>query len=277
MSQNTDGGKKLLAFTALVSSILLAVIRTAIIINNMEKTSVDENAYYLPATDGVIAFGVMAFVFCAAMVVISFFIGRKKICTVDLKSSASASTSLIYAFTLVFLFAVYVYFIASQRHEYTGMECAVSALALLSALYFLLSGVLACRKTDCSAEKLALPALLPVFYCAIRLLNDFLKKNSAPMESSGAYHILSLAAVMLFFFVEGRSLIKPTPLSVYLICGVSSLVLLIIYALPDLIVHGSGLLEFDYYTFASIADLCVAGYICSRMITCKALTKPDRA
>lgn len=256
--------KKIMTFAVIGAALFMSALRCAVVITKMEKNLVDENAYYLPGGKAVTAFALGTLAVCLAFTAVSFRIGRRKISVYDTSNVPSSAAGLTYAFTLICLAALYVYFVISGRLQKSVAEIILAVVTLASGLfYFMRFGA-----KNRSAEKLAVPALLPIIYCAVRLLSEFMQKSAAPMESSGAYHILSLAAALLFFFAEGRSLVGPQSLSLYLAYGSVSTILLLIYAIPNLVIHGLGLLEFDYYAFTSLGDIFMAAYICARMISC---------
>lgn len=112
-------------------------------------------------------------------------------------------------------------------------------------------------------------ALMPIILMIFRLLGDFLRTNATPLASSGGYHIMGLVAALIYFLCEGKSYALGGSAAVYLCAGYFSILLLLVYALPNVILHCFGVFSFDYYAGYSAVDLCISIYIWARMLNVK--------
>ncbi|MBO4452578.1 MAG: hypothetical protein J5793_01455 [Clostridia bacterium] len=249
-------------------SALLAGWRTAVIIKNIEKIRENDNAYYLKDALGVKLFTAAAVIVALAAIALAVISGRKSRYVFNGDHIGSSVTSLICAFTLVAQFAVFMVMYFKGQIAPAKMEIPVYAFALVAGLvYFLRFGIKSGKQSVHNPNILALSALAPTAYCALRLLNDFVETNAAPMESSGAYHILSLSVLMLFFLTDGKSLVRNVAPARFLSLGYVSAMLLLVYSVPNLILYGIGVFNLDFSSslIGSVTDITLAAYVFSRV------------
>lgn len=263
--------KARVALVAIVS-VLMAALRTFIIAYRMEKNEVDNETYYLPETNEVTAFAVVCAVLAVLFFVIAYMNCKKK--NVDLRHSFGSvpAGSLVLAFSLVF--AAYVYaasaFFGSEA-SYTVIGVLIFVFTLLSAVKFYFSGLF--YKSERNKTLQAFAAMAPIFLAVFRLLGDFIRKSAAPFASSGAYQLLGLIAVMLFFLFEGKSYVSTVSSAGYHFFGYTAILFLLVYSLPNLVLHCFGAFCFDYYTAYSVADLGTVVYIAARLSSAKQTVK----
>ncbi|MBP5155311.1 MAG: hypothetical protein J6252_01870, partial [Clostridia bacterium] len=168
------------------------------------------------------------------------------------------------------MFVVYCFEEKMQPDAANIIE-AVFALAA-SLLFFLPLGVRFIR-----GAKSPLPlftAFFPVLYCCVRLMVDFIRTNAAPMESSNAYHILSLVALLMLITAESAAAMRPVSPFRFVCFGLPAAAFLLIYAVPNIVLPAFGLLEFDYLTVVSVGDICLALYCGARVATCDIADMP---
>ncbi len=265
--------KKRVALVSLVS-LAMAVIRAVIIQYDMEKNEIDTDTYYLPDNLEVTAFTVAVFLFIALFTFCAIMLGRGRTVTLDRSFGAVPAGSLVLAFSLIGAAIVYIAFLVRDGWEnHTVIGLLILVTTLLSAAKFIVSGVRYDKKLKNSYHALA--AIAPIVLCVLRLLGDFIRSSAAPLASSGAYRIVGLCAVLIYFLSEGKSYVAKTSGAVYYAFGYMSVFFLLIYAIPNLFAHCFGFFEFDYYAAYSVVDLGLAVYIISRLSSAK-LTENDK-
>lgn len=260
--------KKKRVSAVVVLSLIMAAIRTVIIQYDMEKNDIDNDTYYLPDNLEVTAFNVATVLFMLLFVYAAFAVGRKKTVKLERSLGAVPAGSLVLAFSLIGAAAVYVYELISDGFEhFTVIGILILITTLLSAVKFIVSGIRYNAKLRNNFHALA--AMAPIFLSVLRLLGDFIRTSAAPLASSGAYRIVGLVAVLLYFLCEGKSYVSDTSAAAYYGFGYLSVFFLLVYSLPNLIMHCFGTFAFDYYAAYSVADIGLAVYISARLSSAK--------
>ncbi len=253
-------------------SVIMSALRTFIIANNMENSAKD--AYYLPESLEVTAFSVVSALILCICLYLAFAFGRNKTVKLDRAFSAVPAGSLVLAFSLIFAVATFINdFIKAEVKQASAMDVIVILLSVLTAVKFLWSGLFYNYKVKNESAH-AVAALLPIFLSIFRILSDFVRASAAPTASSGAYHILGLVSVLLYFLVEGSSFVKKANGTLYYALGYISVYLLLVYALPNLILH-CFVFCFNPQTSFSIVDIGIAIYVASRLSSAQLLDKED--
>ena len=261
--------KRVLAIS--LTSLVMAVIRAVIIQYDMEKNDIDNDTYYLPENNEVIAYTVAVFVFIAIFAFCAISLGRRHTVTLSRSFGAVPAGSLVLAFSLIGAAIVYIAdLVRNGAEDYTVIGILILVTTLLSAAKFAVSGVRYDKKLKNTYHALA--AIAPIALCVLRLLGDFIRSSAAPLASSGAYRIVGLCTVLIYFLSEGKSYVSRTSGAVYYLFGYLSVFFLLVYAIPNLYTHCFGFFEFDYYAAYSVVDLGLAVYIMTRLSSAK-LTK----
>lgn len=246
------------------ASIIMAAIRTGIFSFYMEKNNIETNAYYLPDNFAVIGFAVLTAVFLAVFAVSALLFGRKKAFVLENSRASVQVGSLILAFALIGETVIYAYSIAVGEGKIRSIGLLIIILSVLCAVSFFMNVRFSFSKK--SPEKtLAILAILPIMLTAFRLLGDFIRTNTMPLASSGAYHLLGLTAALLYFLCEGKSHAARVSTATYYFFGFSSVFLLMVYAAPNIVSFCFGNFVFNYYAGFSIVDIATAIYICCRL------------
>ena len=115
--------------------------------------------------------------------------------------------------------------------------------------------------------------ILPIAFSAMRLVETFLESNAAPLASSGDYRIIGLASVLVYFLYEGKSYVTKNTAVIYYLSGYFSVFFLLVYSVPNLVLHCFGAFPFDSGAAYSVADLGICAYACSRMFRAKLIRK----
>lgn len=250
------------------TGLVLAAFRTVILTYNMEKNIYENDTYYLPDNFIVNAFSVITVAFLLFFGAMAFATGRKKRFELEQKVTSVSTASCLLAFVIIGAVIVYVFSCVSSKELPSNVGLIILVFSVLSAVSFLITGLRQCNK-----KTLALTALFPIFLSVFRLLGDFIRTSSAPLASSGTYHITGLAALLIYFLCEGKSHIKEGSAAIYFAAGYSSVILLLVYSVPDLIMHCFGMFVFDYYAAFSVMDIAAVVYICTRMSNIKCISK----
>ena len=275
--------KNVLFVTAI--SVVMAVLRTVLVSVNLEKNSGNADIYYLPENFAVIAFAVASAILILAFLVSAFRFGRNTVEFDDTPMNASVG-SLIASFTLIGTAISYFFVFGNeQTTDYfaNGMpqrdivniqspsllEIFVVAFAVASALKFLLFGIRNQKSGKIQPSAVAVLSLFPIIYSALRLLNDFINTSAIPLASSNAYHMLSLVAGLLFFLTEGKSYVSESKAWLPDFYGYSAIFMILVFAIPNLVLHSFGTLTFNVDAAFCIGDLGIAVYIISKLYCSK--------
>lgn len=264
---------RILAVT--VISLIMALLRLVIITFELEKNAVDTDTYYLPNTLEVKAFTAVTILFVLVFIYSAFTLGKKKTISFCRSYGAVPAGSLILGFALIGAGVIYVMSLLEREYIFpTVIGGCVLVFTFLSAFKFLYSGLF--YHKECKRQELhALAALLPILFSTFRLLGDFIRSSAAPLASSGAYHIVGLVAVLLYFLCEGKSYVSETSASSCTAFGYVAIYFLFVYSLPNLVLHCFGTFVFNYYTAYSIVDLALAVYIAVKLSSAKLCEKEE--
>lgn len=258
--------KKFLTGSVMGAGLVMAVIRIFLILENIEKDTLDTSVYFLDDNGAVYSFASVTAVLCVLFVFSALFFGRrKKACFFDI-SPAYTVASVICGFSLLGEAVIAIASFMEPTSDAAALELLVLVFALAGAVYFFYVGFFGSNKK--TRVMVSVLALLPVLLSVARILCDFVRQSAIPLASSGAYHILSLIALMLFFLCEGKARAGLGSAAVFAATGYCAVLLLMIYAVPNLFLHSYWLMDFDHITAFSVVDICIAIYVCVRIITC---------
>lgn len=249
-----------------VLSLLMALLRTLIVHLRMEKNEVDNETYYLPDKPDVVLFAIVCLVLLAVFAFLSIAIGKRKKISLVKTNTLVPAGSIIFAFSLLFAAFVYardVFF--SEITVHTTIGLLVFVFTVLSAVKFFMSGF--SEKAKYSETVRAVAAMAPILLMVFRLLGDFIRRSAVPFSSSGAYLLLSVISLMLFFLIEGKSYVSVASAAGYYFFGFSSIFLLLVHAFPNLILHCFGVFPFNYYAAYSVVDIAAAVYVAFRLMS----------
>lgn len=248
-----------------IASVGMAVLRTVIIINNMETNSYN-STYYLP--DSLISKGFTAItlVLMGAAFVYALISNKGKRAFLESNDLLSATASCTLGFILLGCLAVFAKQYISDPNGLGKYSVAIAVFALLSAVVFLVLGIKP-QKGKISAVL----GLLPMIFTLLRLFADFLSTTSAPFANSGAYHLMSLSFLLLFFLCENKAHAEMGSASLFFGFGFVAMLLLLVYALPDVALHcmGFGVFKFGFSAALSVADLVAAFYVGAKLGSAK--------
>ena len=255
--------QKLRVVAVIVISLIMAALRTVIVAFNMEKNLINNDTYYLPDNIEVTAFTAVSIMFLLVFLFSAVTLGRKKSLHLERAHGAMPAASLVLAFSLIGAVLLYAVSLFGGNIEFSVIKLILFLLAALSAVKFLVSGL--CYNKKQSENVHAFAALAPILFSAVRILSDFIDTSSAPLASSGAYHIVGLVAVLLYFFTEGKSYIYNTSAALFNSFGYTAIFFLLVYSVPNLVLHCFGSFSFDCEAAFSVVDLGLVVYIAARL------------
>ena len=218
----------------------------------------------------------MIAVLAAVLFGLAFFQRRKAVYYAATHPTTVFGSSIV-GFALLGAGAYYFVSDLIEAESVRWLALGVFVFSILSAIYFLMeAGNFSSRKIG---RAMPLFALAPILLTGFRLLGDFLRHSSMPMASSGAYHILGLASLLLFFLAEGKVAVGTGNAFVYTLFGYLSILFSLVYALPNLVIHAYGPLPFDYLALYSAVDLTMVLYVVVRLavLPCRAVPAEEPA
>ena len=176
---------------------------------------------------------------CLALAVLAFTLRGRFAPALTEGSFATTFSSSVTGIMMLACFAFDMYFryFAPMEERIAVVNGAVAGLAslfcLLGALYFLFNALAPSLLAN-DAIHLA-GAMMPVLYCAFRILCDFIATGTMPLANGGGYHILSMIAAMLFLLCEAKIVSKRGKTLSYLLFGQIAIVLSVAYNIPFLV------------------------------------------
>ncbi len=260
--------QKIRVAAVVIISLVMAALRTFLVTCYMEKNAIGNDTYYLSDNLVITAFAAVSVLFTVGFIYLGFASGSKNTVHLERSHGAVPASALILAFAL---FGATLFYAIALIREYSPLrvfEFAVFITALFSAVKFLISGLNYNRKLK-NENLHAAAALVPILFSALRILTDFINTSSAPNASSGAYHIVGLVAVLLYFLSEGKSYVIETSAVTFSSFGYISIFFLLIYSIPNLVLHCFGSFSFDTAAAFSVVDLGLAVYIAARLSSAK--------
>jgi hypothetical protein len=257
---------------AVAVSVIMAILRTLVVVYNMEKNSYETSTYYLPENIYVKSFDTVTVVFVLLFVMLAISLLFSRRTDVELDNANSTESMILLAFTLFFAAFVCGKNILASEEEIFGIPFVCAVLALATGVAFLILGTRTVKKTP-ACSTLSLVMILPIAFSGMRLVETFLESNAAPLASSGDYRILGLASVLVYFLYEGKSYVTKNTAVIYYLSGYFSVFFLLVYSLPNLVLHCFGAFAFDSCAAYSVADIGICAYICSRMFRAKLIRK----
>ncbi len=256
--------KKILTVSVIATGIVMAIIRILLILANIEKDTLDSSVYFLDDNAAVYSFAAVTAVLCILFFVASYFAGRSRGICIFSTSPACSVASVICGFALLGEAVIAFTSFLGPLTKATAFDIALLILTLGSAVYFFYAGF--CGQNTNNSSVIASFALLPIAFAIVRILSDFIQQSAIPLASSGAYHIISLLALMMFLLCDGKLRAGYGGAVAFQFFGHCAILLLMIYAIPNLFLHSYWVMDFDHVTAFSVVDACFAIYIAVKII-----------
>lgn len=256
---------KIFISASLLISLALAVIRVIIIKNHIEVESLEntDGLYYLEGTNAPTVFAVICAVFAVLFFAGSVIFAGKITGGFALDRSFVVFPSALTGMMLFTLVIYYLYRIVFEKQNYNYGFIIIILLTVLSAVYFMM--ISSRRTREKHAKILPVFSMVPVLLTAVRLLYDFVDRSLTVTASSYSYHLLGLAALMLFLCCEGRYTVGYRRKRIYVALGLITNMLMLVYCVPALFLALFWPLNFTDITVYCMADLVLTIYIYCRM------------
>ncbi len=257
--------------TVVAVSVVLAFLRTMVIINNMENNH-NNHSYYLLDNFQSNSFSVLAVIFVPLLFVLAFLYGKGKKTAPQVSNLLNSAASCTLAFVIFGTFIVFAADCFSKPETLGFLNYIVAFFSVLTAATFLFTGIEVRNN-----KLLSVLVVVPMMFTLFRLLADFLSTNSAPFANSGGYHLVGMAVLLLYFLCEGKSYLSMGS-AIYLYAyGYLAIFLLLVYAVPNLILHclGFGVFYFDYSAALSVVDIVFVFYIAARLASAKTVAPTE--
>lgn len=188
---------------------------------------------------GEITCAVLTAIACLALLFLAICLGRKYAPALPHGLPSVTFGASVTAFLLLttLIASVYFAYFAPIEDRITDLNSSISFLvklfSILSAVYFLMTA--ASMSLPKKKALHLLLAMMPILFCALRILNDFIDNSTMPLADSGGYHILGMIATMLFFLCEAKFIIGNAKVVVYLAVGQIAVLLCAVYNIPLLL------------------------------------------
>lgn len=260
-------------------SVVMAILRAVLVYYKMEKNSYENDTYYLPDSLSVQIFNALTIASVVLFVALAISLVFRKKTNISHDLSSSAAGMLVLAFSMFFAVAVFakrniINPPIAETEGPSAIAIGCIALALACGIIFLILG-LKSEKSMPSNATLSLLMIVPMAFSALRLVETFMESNSAPSASSGDFRILGLATLLVFFLYDGKSYISPNSAVMFYIFSSLSLLFLLVFSVPNIVLHCIGTFSFDESAAYSVVDIGIAVYVCSRMFGAKLKTEVE--
>lgn len=195
--------------------------------------------HVLETGEGETLSAVLTAIACAALLALSFAARRQYAPALPHGSASVTFGASVTGFLLltVLVSSIYFAYFAPIGSRITDLNpfisLCVKLFALLSAVYFL--SVAASMSLPKKKALHLLLAMMPILFCAFRILNDFIDNSTMPLANSGGYHMLGMIATMLFFLCEGKFIIGNGKVIPLLAVGQIAVLLCAVYNIPLLL------------------------------------------
>ncbi len=253
----------------LALGLILSSARTILVSMNIEIDNIyQDDSYFLPHLLSFKVFGVAVILAVLIGLYLAVLCGKGKKTQLDNKSFVVSASSCILAFIL---FGAVVVFFSSFRDSYIRperLELLTVLLAFASGVVLLINGI----KVNTN-EFIAKCSVLPLAFSVVRLIEEFVRSSASPLASSGAYHIMGITAVMMFFLCESKAFLGLGSTGFYYFYGFSAMILLLVYAVPNVVLPCFSPFNFNFHTMFSVVDIFTVIYIATRLSTIRPVKK----
>ncbi|MEG1743009.1 MAG: hypothetical protein RR246_02460, partial [Clostridia bacterium] len=144
---------------------------------------------------------------------------------------------------------------------FTIYDLVLALLMMLSSMCFLYNSLFKIKKRTVLFSALYIFPVITIIY---RLITDFVKQKDYPTTSTTAFYIISLICLMLFLTYECKNSVKAANTKLYVTMALLSVMYLLIFAVPNLILSAFWLLELNEKILISAIDIVFALYAFSK-------------
>ncbi len=260
-----------IVFTVFVA--FLAAVRVFAIEQSVEFPgfSGEGSSYKLENTIYTSSFFVLYVLGCVAAFVISVFSHKVSFGT-SKRSNPFIFISSLAGFCMVGCAGFFVYRLALIDASVSKLTYWVIILMLLTGAYFAMDAVgFITEKTR------PLFSTVTVVFGIVRLISEFLSLHESQYLSSNEYHLVSLAALLLFFCNNARFHIYGKAGIWYRFFGLFAVLSLLVYALPEIYISLFEPYYVDSVFVFCLVDAVLAFYIIAKLLSVRNLSSETEA
>lgn len=275
---------KVTSLAVLFASVLLAVIRVAVLTNSVEISAAYAEPHYLISVNASTVSFAVAFVAVVALTVLFVVLRFKKPVsvfeairpgyTVDLSvyPPSVLFTTALNGFMLFSSGLYYIYLFFSER-TFSVAFVILAIMMVCSSIGFIYSAFIA--KSKVVPNMSVWFKVIPIFMGIYWLMYEFIAQNRYQVNSSAAIHIIGLVLLMMFFAQDAINAAGKLNHKTYFITAALSVLFLFVDAVPNLLLTCFWMFKLDDFVLLYAVELVLALYAFSKFFT--ALPERDSA
>ncbi len=267
---------KVTSLAVLFASVLLSVIRVAVLTNSVEISDAYAEPHYLISVNASTVSFAVAFVAVAILTVLfvvlrfknpfSVFEAIRPGYTVDLSvyPPSVLFTTALNGFMLFSSGLYYIYLFFSERAFSVGFVI-LAILMVCSSIGFVYSAFIAKGKVVPGASVWF--KVVPIFMGIYWLMYEFIAQNRYQVNSSAAIHIVGLVILMMFFTQDALNAADKLKQKSYYITAALLVLFLFVDAVPNLLLTCFWMFKLDDFVLLYAVELVLALYAFSKVFT----------
>ena len=250
----------------------LSIARIFVIKANVQTLIFEQTQQYRVATNtATTAFLIIALAGIFVFALFSLFSDKRKYFIKEAPSFffTSALTGFMILSSGAYLLVENLFFAEEKK----GSVIALCIVMILSSAYFIYNASGKAKEKDNTALALS---MLPTVAIIIKLIITFVETTDYQTLSSYPYLISGLSVLLLYFISEGKFYAGRQDARIYVFFGLTSMALITIYALPDLVLRLFWELELNDRAIFSTLGLVISVYIFFRLFSLKKKKSPEK-
>ena len=261
---------KITALSVLLTAILLAVVRVAVLAKNVEISAESPETHYLIRVGtATVVFAIISAIVVAVIIAWCISMRSHRISVFEPLVPGTSVELSVYPSTLLFASALCGFMLLSSGiyfvYSVSLFVFILAVLMILASSGYLYSSFIAKGNTTPSYSvwfKIA-----PVFMAIYWLMYEFVEQNKYAINSSAVYHIMGLVCLMLFLTYDASNVRGAVRTVRYFATALLSVFLLIIDALPHMILSCFWMLKLDMFVLLDAIAIVFALYAFSKIFT----------
>lgn len=267
---------KITALSVLLTAILLAVVRVAVLAKNVEISAESPETHYLIRVGtATVVFAIISAIVVAVIIAWCISMRSHRVSVFEPLVPGTSVELSVYPSTLLFASAlcgfmllssgIYFVYLFMTDSSVSLFVFILAVLMILASSGYLYSSFIAKGKTTPSYSvwfKIA-----PVFMAIYWLMYEFIEQNKYAINSSAVYHIMGLVCLMLFLTYDASNVRGAVRTVRYFATALLSVFLLIIDALPHMLLSCFWMLKLDMFVLLDAIAIVFALYAFSKIFT----------